>query len=273
MPAVMRKVVIAVLVMIFPLVESIAFEEFGRDFIDFGRLEGNQDLFVVEEIFLDELGRIYTLDPENWRLFRERRFGRSSFEDKLPLAGEDTGFSLRTLQLDTEAPRFSGERVLEIAGELDTEYSTLLVIPPFPIPDSDAFVHNGMLPDIGPIYQIALEVRNHGDPVDLTLVLEDDLENTVYIRFSVPSTPDIFFTLTYVNPFFELEYRFPDFHIEYLRLKYLSVESHTIDQYWKGQAIPYGSTDEERAAHRRDNPPRTVISPVHLELKSAYIME
>lgn len=265
---------IGILIMLIPLAESTAMD-YGRRFIDFGRLEGNQDLFIVEQFFLDDLGRIYTLDPENWKLARERSFiqSRRTLEDKLPLEGEETGFSLRTLLLDEKAPRFSGEQVLEIAGELDTEYSTLLVMPPFPVPNSEAFVHNGLLPEVGPIYQISIEVRNHGDPLELLLVLEDDLENLVYIRFSVPSRPDVFFTRTYVNPFFEIEYRFPDFRIEYLRLKYLSIESHTIDQYWMSQAIPHGATADERAAHIRDNPPRTVRSPVHLELRSVYIME
>jgi hypothetical protein len=171
-----------------------------------------------------------------------------------------------------DARKFPGLSVFRVSGTLDSDYPEAYVFPPFPAPPTERFEGLGSISGPGPVKEIRLSVRNDGDPVRLTLRLEDDENNIIPIDFEIAAAPGVWFTMSYRNPFAEVERRFDEFRLGSLRLLGMEIGSTPVAEAGNRRYLKIaGMTAEERYRYEQDNPPQRVESSLDLLIKQIVV--
>jgi hypothetical protein len=279
-----RKLLVAILLLV-PIAAS--FSEVS-DLIDFTRImpDAQLDGVAVNEATLLEAKDGYrSYLPNEWNAVPYDTIdpGRSSI-------------SVQRMTVERDAMTYSDESCMRIAASIDDRSPGFYVFPPFP-PDVDsswreitesgdvAVIENegygwasrfegyGLIQHAGHVHGAAMIVRNLGDPVRITVMIENEHGERGGIALDIRSSGNGFITVEWEDALRDLWVGEEDHLYAYLRIVGFHVESLALLDLLQERKYLYATiTAEEEWIVRRQHEAERVASTILLDIASVRLI-
>ncbi len=127
----------------------------------------------------------------------------------------------------------------------------------------------GELSDVGPLHSFSVLLKNSGAPLELILLIEDDLGNTLAVFLGAVEADNLWHEIVYNNPEYDIIRRFECIKLDTLRFTGFEICPIALqNEISRAQREDFNSTEEQRLANKRtwEKDPDSILTPIEQEV-------
>ena len=171
-------------------------------------------------------------------------------------------------QIEPDSMKYYDEYCLRVEGWVNSNAPGIIALP---IQNSNTALelNRGMLTNVGEIQGAEIALRNLGDPVRITLILEDNMKNKGGIPFVMKFSGDSWIKINFENILRDLDRTSIESRYRYIKIAGIQVESLVISDYYENKMMHMESmSDYEKALISEKELDKNLESPILLDIYS-----